>query len=242
MLSYGFLAFNNWPILKRTLESAKKLKHTQGPVQWVIVDNSTKEFHADMQICILKWCIDNPDLDVVTIFNGGENTGEGGGMNQCFNACTGDHILFFQDDWECVVNYPFVDLAIETVDTFSQIFMVHLSQRDWDYSNKNIRMGRVLMKKGDMVVSELQHNGLGNNTFQVKLLRKDDWIKVGPYLTADDINFNRYKPDVREGSIGELDYGVRLAKLDYRAAKINTGQFIHTIPENARSEHFITNG
>ena len=242
MLSYAFLSFNNWPILKRTLESAKKLQHTQGPVQWVIVDNSTEEFYYDMETSILQWCDENPDLSVKPLFNGGANTGEGGGMNQCFNLCDGDHILFFQDDWECVVQYPFIDLGIKTLDTFSQVFMIHLGKRPWSVKNQNVRMGRVLMTHEDMMVSELVPNGLGNNTFQVKLLRKDQWEKVGPYVTTSDIDFSQYKPDVREGSIGELEYGMRLAKLGYRAAKINDGQFIHTIPENARSEYFITNG
>jgi len=235
-LSYGFLSFNNWPILERTLESAKKLKHTQGEVQWVIVDNSTKDFYVDMENNILNWCNKNNDLKVDTIFNQGNNTGEGAGMNTCFDLCVGENILFFQDDWECTVYYSFIDLGIKALDCFKDVFMIQLSKRPWSTTNNNIKMGSVIMTDKNKTVCRIQPNGFGNNTFQVRLFKKDRWQKVGYYLEDKDIplRWSSHRP----GSVSERDYGIRLASLGYCAAKINDGQFIHTIAENARM-HFI---
>ena len=237
-LSYGFLSFNDWPILERTLESAKKLQHTQGDVQWVIVDNSLPDYNRDMQKNIAQWADDNPSLHIDFHFNGGINSGEGGGMNQCFELCSGENILFFQDDWECIANYPFIDLAIETLDKFQQIFMVQLSKRPWSSTNPNIRIGRVLMAHGDATVFEMHPNHWGNNTFQVRLFKKDKWSTIGHYLEDKDIG-PQWKGH-RPGSVSERDYGVRLNSHGFRAAKINDGQFKHTIEENARV-HFINN-
>jgi hypothetical protein len=139
-----------------------------------------------------------------------------------------------------VVDYPFVDLAIHTVDRFPNVFMVQLSQRPWSVTNPNVKMGRMLMREENKVVCEMQPNGFGNNTFQVRLFKKKTWERVGRYPDRDTIDFTKYAPGTREGSIGEFEYGKRLAGLGYCAAKIGTGQFIHTIPENARSAHFIT--
>ena len=239
-LSFAFLAFNNWPILLRTLESAKKLKHTQKDVQWIIVDNSTEQID-DMRHCIMEWVCQNPELHVDTVFNNGVNGGEGSGMNQCFKMCYGENILFFQDDWECVVDYPFIDLAIDVLDKFEHIFMIQLSKREWSSTNKNVRFGRLLFPpQNDLSVIEMADNGFGNNTSQIRLFKKSSWEKVGPYLDTNTIDWNRWKGH-REGSVVEFDYGVRLNNLGYRAAKINDGQFIHTIEENARSEYFISN-
>ncbi len=231
-LSFGFLAFNNWPILKRTLESAKKLQHTQGEVQWVIVDNSTPDCCSDMVKNIIAWEKEQGGIWLDTIFNNGVNGGEGAGMNQCFDACRADNILFFQDDWECVVDYPFVDTAIEILDRFNDLFMIQFSKRAWSTTNPNIRIGRVLHNEGDKTVFEMQNNGYGNNTFQVRMFKKERWQQVGPYLEDKDIG-PQWKGH-RPGSVSERDYGIRLQSLGYKAAKINDGQFIHTIAENAR--------
>ncbi len=231
-LSYGFLSFNNWPILERTLESAKKLQHTQGNVQWVIVDNSQKEYYRELQNGINAWMDKNPELEILTIYNSGINMGEGGGMNVCFDMCDGENILFFQDDWECVVNYPFIDLAIKTLDTFKNLFMIQLSKRSWSITNPNIKMGRVLTNQDNKLVCEMQPNHWGNNTFQVRLFKKAAWESIGRYLEDKDIGpqWDGHRP----GSVSERDYGVRLNSQGYRAAKINDGQFIHTIEEDAR--------
>jgi len=236
-LAYGFLAFNNWPVFERTLESAKKLYHTQGDVQWVIVDNST---NREVEDGLYTWMNDNPDLNILTIFNSGENVGEGAGMNQCFNMCDADNILFFQDDWECVTNYNFVDLAIETLDRFSAIFMVQLRKRSWkpypkpyEPGDRNCSTGTYLMRQENNQVFQMADNGFGNNTFQVRLFKKSKWKQVGLYLEDKDIDWNRW-PGARPGSISERDYGLRLAAHGFSAAKINSGQFDHTIEENAR--------
>ena len=239
-LSFAFLAFNNWPILERTLESAKKLKHTQD-VEYVIVNNSTEEYYFDIDSKISDWMEKNPSLIITTVSNSGENSGEGDGMNICFNMCSSENILFFQDDWECVVDYPFIDLAIDVLDKFEHIFMIQLSKREWSSTNKNVRFGRLLFPpQNDLSVIEMADNGFGNNTSQIRLFKKSSWEKVGPYLDTKTIDWNRWKGH-REGSVVEFDYGVRLNNLGYRAAKINDGQFIHTIEENARSEYFISN-
>jgi len=237
-LSYGFLSFNNWPILKRTLESAKKLKHTQGNVQWVIIDNSQEKYYADMEKNIINWMDENPGLTILVVFNSGNNTGEGAGMNACFKMCEGENILFFQDDWECVVDYPFIDLAIQALNSFRGVFMVHLGKRPWSPDNQNIKRGPVLMTQGDITVFGMQRNHWGNNTFQVRLFKKSRWEEVGPYLEDKDMNPEWKKEGHRLGSVSERDYGVRLQRVGYRAVKINDGQFIHTIEENARM-HFI---
>jgi len=231
-LSYGFLSFNNWPVLKRTLESAKKLQHSCGDVQWVIVDNSTPQYCQEVMSGINQWIKDNPHLHIDTYSTNGENLGEGTGMNKCFNLCTGENILFFQDDWECVVDYPFIDLAIETLDRFENIFMVQLSQRDWSIKNINIQMGRLLMVHEDKVVSEMKSNNFGNNTFQVRLFKKSKWKKVGLYL--EDKNISPLWAGHRPGSVSERDYGLRLQSFGYKAARINTGQFKHLLEEDSR--------
>ena len=237
-LSYGFLSFNNWPILERTLESAKKLKHTQGGVQWVIVDKSQEEFCEEMEKNILAWMDKNQEIDMYVFFNRGNNTGEGAGMNACFDMCEGENILFFQDDWECVVDYPFIDLAIETLDSYQAVFMIHLGKRPWSADNLNIKRGPVLMVRGDITVFGMQPNQWGNNTFQVRLFKKSKWGQVGHYLEDKDMDPDWKKYGHRLGSVSERDYGIRLAQLGCLAAKINDGQFIHTIEENARM-HFI---
>lgn len=232
-LSYGFLSFNNWPILHRTLESAKKLKHTQDKVQWVIVDNSTKEYASEMMENIIQWEKQQDDIILDTVFNCGVNGGEGAGMNQCFKVCRGENILFFQDDWDCVVEYPFIDLAIDALDKFNHIFMIQLSKREWSSTNNNVRFGRLLFPpQNDMTVVEMADNGYGNNTFQVRMFKKERWKQVGLYLEDKDIG-PQWKGH-RKGSVSERDYGIRLQSMGYKAAKINDGQFIHTIPENAR--------
>ena len=177
-LSYGFLSFNYWYILERTLESAKKLQHTQGDVQWVIVDNSQPDYNQDMQKNIAQWADDNPSLHIDFHFNGGVNSGEGGGMNQCFELCSGENILFFQDDWECIVNYPFIDLAIETLDKFKQVFMVQLGKRPWSSTNNNVRIGHVLKTRADATVFEMHPNNRGNNKIQIRLCKKDRCSKI----------------------------------------------------------------
>lgn len=239
-LSYAFLSCNNWDVLERTLNSALKLKHTQGEAQWVVVDNSTGEFQEQMKDDISYWLRHNDPGNSLAICNG-ENVGEGAGMNMLFNKCVGENILFFQDDWECVVDYNFIDLGIKVLDTFSDIFMLQLSKRPWSPTNPNIKMGRMLMMDGDHAVAQMYPNGFGNNTFQVKLLKKAVWEKVGPYPTKDTIDFSKYPPGTREGSVGEFEYGKRLHELGYGAAKINDGQFIHILEENARDEYFIKN-
>jgi glycosyltransferase involved in cell wall biosynthesis len=242
-LSYSFLAFNNWPVLEQTLNSAKNLKHTQGYPQWVIVDNSLPQFQDFMTEKIEEWVCRNVDITkcpVSHILNE-QNTGEGGGMNQCFEACTGKYILFFQDDWGCVVDYNFIDFGIEILDTFEHIFMIQLGKRAWSTTNPNCRFERVLMPpRGNMVAIEMADNTYGNHTNQVKLFKKDKWLKIGPYFDMKTIPWERIKPGAREGSLVECEYGIRLDRLKMRAAKINDGQFIHLIPENARQEHFIT--
>ena len=230
-ISFGFLAFNDWPLLKRTLESALKLKHTQ-EVEWVIVDNSLDEFRDEMSRNIDNWLQEN-ELDRSIHSTNVENVGEGGGMNQCFELCSAEHILFFQDDWECTVDYPFIDLGIQVLDTFGHIYMVQLSKREWSVTNKNVSFGRVLMPPSDgMTVVEMGDNGFGNNTFQIRLFKRSTWKEVGLYLEDKDIG-PEWKGH-RKGSVSERDYGVRLQSLGYKAAKINDGQFIHTLEENAR--------
>lgn len=239
-ISFVFLAFNNWPILERTLNSALELKHSFKEPQWVVFDNSTPEFKEEMSVNIKKWlstCVNSNWI----YEQSKHNLGEGGGMNKAFHLATGEYILFFQDDWECCVKYPFIDLAVDVLEKFPHIFMVQMSKREWSRTNKNNMIGRVLLTKDDLTVFEMRPNGFGNNTSQVKLIKKSNWLKVGEYLTTEEINWERSKGH-REGSIVEYEYGRRLHNIGFAAAKINDGQFIHTIPENARSEFFITNG
>ncbi|MCI0558115.1 MAG: glycosyltransferase family 2 protein [Nitrososphaera sp.] len=237
-LSYTFLAFNNWPLLERTLNSARTLKHSQ-EVEWVVVDNSVAKFRSEMTRNIEDWLDKNELVGRSIHATNMENIGEGGGMNQCFNLARGDYILFFQDDWECMVDYNFIDFGIEVLNKFNHIFMVQLGKRDWN-KNKNCMFGRVLLPTQDgMTAVEMGDNGYGNNTSQIRLFKKATWEKVGPYLDMKTIPWTFLKPNVREGSFVEMEYGQRLQKLGFKAAKINDGQFIHTLPENARAEHFI---
>lgn len=240
-LSYAFLSFNEWEILERTLNSALKLKHSQGLVQWVIVDNSTEEYQDTMRRNIMNWLTDNVRNGDTAFFPNNENHGEGGGMNDCFRRCEGEYILFFQDDWELVVNYDFIDLGIEVLDKFQHINSIQLRKRAWSAENPNVKMGKVLLNNDGITVFEMQDNGFGNNTSQVRLFKKSFYERIGPYRDLSNMPWKDY-PDAREGSIVEHDYGQRLKLSGTVAAKINDGQFIHTLEENARSAHFITHG
>jgi hypothetical protein len=82
-------------------------------------------------------------------------------------------------------------------------------------------------------------NGWGNNTFQIRLFKKGNWEQVGPYLEDKDMIPDWKEYGHRLGSVSERDYGIRLNHAKWCAVKINDGQFIHTIEENARM-HFIT--
>jgi len=241
-VSYTFSAFNNWKILERTLFSALNLRYSinKDDIQWVIVDDSVDKYKDHIYSKIVEWCYKNlKDYDYHIISND-KNMGEGYTMNKCFQESKGEYILHFQDDWECVVDYPFIDLGIEVLDRFDHIFMIQLSKREWSTTNKNVKFGRILMPpKNGLSVIEMADNGFGNNTSQIRLFKKETWKKIGLYLDTKTIDWNRWQK-AREGSIVEFDYGQRLQRLGYKAAKINDGQFIHTLEENARSEYFIS--
>ena len=118
--------------------------------------------------------------------------------------------------------------------------MIQLSKRPWSTTNRNVKFNRVLLPPKDgLSVIEMGDNGFGNNTNQVQLLRRSKWKEMGPFPDVNTIDWNKWK-GAREGSIVEFEYGCRLQSRGYRAAKINDGQFIHTLPENARANHFIS--
>jgi glycosyltransferase involved in cell wall biosynthesis len=241
-LSYAFLAFNEWDLLERTLNSALKLQHSQGDIQWVVVDNSIPEYQSMMRRNIMNWMSDNIVNGDTAFFQNEDNRGEGGGMNDCFRNCDGKYILFFQDDWELAVDYNFIDLGIGILEKFKHINSVQLSKRAWSSTNPNVKMGKVLLNKNGITAFEMEDNGFGNHTNQIKLFKKSFYERIGPYLELNNIPWHRYSPDAREGSIVEHDYGQRLKLSGTVAAKINDGQFVHTLAENARNAHFITHG
>ena len=150
-------------------------------------------------------------------------------MNQCYEAAKGDYILFAQDDWRLDVSYDFIDFAIDILNERDDVYTVVMANR-----GPRAPQGPLIRTEGHLSAYIVQPYEFRSSTNQIQLFSKANWLKYGPLPTMGTINWKRWPVDAREGSVVEWTFGKMLQAAKMHDARIEKGQFIHTLKEGIR--------